>query len=345
MDADGAASTPYLAAPAIRSRTNRGGIRMIEKRSDFLKGNQRLNSTILRSEAQPLPIEILSIRYVEQATERTNQTYTPYMHQHTYYELHLPLVGTQVYWLRDGEVSVQPNEAVIFAPNALHAIPFSSDDLCKLSIGYVFLDGVENSSLAWVARAFERQSCFKTKSNACYTNLLLQIFQEGSQGLPGWIEMVMNLMIQLVVSIAREIVPCERPEPAEQDSLRKRMQSIERFIKDNISAPITNQMVAQHMFLSIRQLDRAVMAERGVTLKRLIDDTRMSEARRLLTETDMELKEISVALGFSEISSFNRYFRRFEPVSPGVYRKQFRKKRAQEIVPAAIPDDGGRKGD
>ena len=101
------------------------------------------------------------------------------------------------------------------------------------------------------------------------------------------------------------------------------------------------------MFLSIRQLDRAVMAERGVTLKRLIDDTRMSEARRLLDGDGYGAqKEISVALGFSEISSFNRYFRRFEPVSPGVYRKQFRKKtRARDCGPPRFQTTAGGRGD
>lgn len=315
---------------------------MIEKKSDFLKSNQRLNATVLRSDCSPLPIEILSIRYVEQAIERVNQTYTPYMHQHTYFELHLPLVGTQTYLLRDAEVTVKPHEVVIFSPNTLHAIPYSSDDLCKLSVGYMLLDGAECGALSWVVRAFAGQRYFKTRADKRYTRLLLEIFQEGSQGLPGWPAVVMCLMTQLVVAIAREIVPGDLTEPAERDSLRKRVESIERFIQDNISAPITNRMVAQHMFLSIRQLDRAVMAERGMTLKHLIDSMRMDEARRLLTETDMELKEISVALGFSEISSFNRYFRRFEPVSPGAYRKQRREAKEGRWPPNS---DGGRKGD
>lgn len=296
---------------------------MREDFNDYLHGGQKLNSTILRSENSMLPIEIYSIRYVEQSTESSSKTFTPYMHQHTYFEMHVPIVGTQIYRLDDDEkVSVEPNEVVLFSPNTLHTIPYSSEDLRKLSMSFTLLEGAEEGSFAWVGRELHSMSLFKTQADEWYVTLLRRVFKEARRAQLGWTTLVVNLISQLVIDIARENLPKRKPEGVIQSLQRKRIESIERFIMDNISAPINNQMVAQHMYLSIRQLDRVTLSERGLTLKALIDEIKMREARRLLHETRMGQKEISSVLGFSEVSSFNRFFHRFENASPGAYRKQ-----------------------
>lgn len=303
---------------------------MKEDFNDYVHGGQKLDSTILRSEDAILPIEIFLIKYVEQSAERVRQTYTPYMHQHTYFEMHIPIVGTQVYSLDGEEISVHPNEAVLFSPNTLHAIPYSSQDLRKISLGYMLLDGVEQGSLAWVRDVLYSKPFFKTQPDEWYITLLRRVFKEGSRALPGWIEAVVNLVSYLVIDIARENLPAEKSAGINQGLQRKRIESIERFIMDNISAPINNQMVAQHMYLSIRQLDRVTLSERGMTLKNLIDEIKMREARRMLLETEMGQKEIASTLGFSEASSFNRFFHRFVNTSPGRYRQQNAAKRHVE---------------
>lgn len=289
---------------------------------EYLRAEQKLNATVLRGETTLLPLEIFNVRIVEQAKERVSQTYTPYMHQHTYFEMHVPIVGTQTYQLRDETISVKSNELVVFSPNTLHSIPYSSDDLQKFSLSYTLLEKIDESDFSWVGKELANRSYFMTRADPWYATVFRRIFREADMAQPGWTTLVINMVSQIIIDIARENLPAEKKLNSAQGLQRKRIESIERFIMDNISASITNQMVAEHMFLSIRQLDRVTLAERGVTLKSLIDAIKMREARRLLGKTNMEQKEISTTLGFSDVSSFNRYFRRFENLSPGAYRSK-----------------------
>lgn len=298
---------------------------------DYLSAEYKLNAIVMRDKNLFLPLEILNIRCVEQRAERQNQTFTPYMHQHVCFEMHMPIEGWQTYQIMDKTVSVYPEEVVLFAPNALHCVLKNSDNLRKFSMKFTLVlpedageDG-EDSRFQYLVRALHARPYIKTKPNKWYAELMNRVFLEAYEEKYGWTALVVNMISQLVIEIVRENLPREKRHPSEEGLQRKRIESIESFIQDNISAMITKQMVAEQMFLSVRQLDRIVLAERGMTLKSLIDQIKIQEARRLLRETDMTQRDISISLGFTETSSFNRYFRRFETVSPGTYRKQMKK--------------------
>jgi AraC-like DNA-binding protein len=100
--------------------------------------------------------------------------------------------------------------------------------------------------------------------------------------------------------------------------------SIQRAIawaEANLGAATTLQVVAQQSGLSeshFRDLFRQLRAQSvGAWLR----ERRMTEARRLLSSTDLTLKEISSTLGFGDPVSFNRSFARFHGEPPGAYRR------------------------
>lgn len=295
---------------------------------DYLSAEYKLNTIVMRDKNLFLPLEILSIRCVDQRAERQNQTFTPYMHQHVCFEMHMPIVGWQTYQIMEKAVSVHEDEVVLFAPNTLHSALKSSDNLKKFSMKFSLIlpvdarEDQEDSRFLYIVRELHARPYIKTKPNRWYLELMNRVFLEAYEEKYGWTALVLNMVSQMVIEIVRENLPKEKRHASEEGLQRKRIENIESFIQDNISAMITKQMVAEQMYLSVRQLDRIVLAERGITLKSLIDQIKIREARRLLRETDMTQKDISISLGFTETSSFNRYFRRFESVSPGIYRKQ-----------------------
>lgn len=293
---------------------------MREDISHFLHAEQVLNATILRGTNTLLPLEGFNFRLVEQSRERNKGTYTPYQHQHTYFELHMPISGSQCYLMDDDIVTLTPYEIIMLAPNTMHAISDSSKDLQKFSASFILLEDHLSSDFAWVYKELCNRKYLTARADEWYGSLFFRMFREANLAQPGWSTLVINMLSQLIIDTVRENLHAEMTRNGTWGLQRKRIESIERFISDNISAPLTNKMVAEYMYLSIRQLDRVTMAERGMTLKALIDSMKIREARRLLIETDLDQKEISASLGFSEVSTFIRYFRRFESVSPGVYR-------------------------
>ena len=55
---------------------------------------------------------------------------------------------------------------------------------------------------------------------------------------------------------------------------------------------------------------------------RFIHDRKLLEARRLLIYTDYSIKEITFELGFSDIQSFSRFFKKYETISPSEFKEK-----------------------
>ena len=52
-----------------------------------------------------------------------------------------------------------------------------------------------------------------------------------------------------------------------------------------------------------------------------LDTVRLRRARELLDGTSQDIQTISDVLGFAEVASFSRFFRRVAGVSPSIYRR------------------------
>ena len=85
-------------------------------------------------------------------------------------------------------------------------------------------------------------------------------------------------------------------------------------------AKVTEEDIASLLNMSKRKL-QLKLSESGVRFKTLVDDIRANLAKEYLTENTHCLSEIAFMLGFSEVSSFSRAFKRWTGVSPGQYQK------------------------
>ena len=94
---------------------------------------------------------------------------------------------------------------------------------------------------------------------------------------------------------------------------------IEKLIGEP-SAPSADA-VALAMKMSGRTLQRR-LEEEGVRFSSLVDEVRERLARRLLREPTLALAEIAYRLGFSDLATFSRAFKRWTGVPPGAFRRQ-----------------------
>jgi AraC-like DNA-binding protein len=77
--------------------------------------------------------------------------------------------------------------------------------------------------------------------------------------------------------------------------------------------------VARRLAMSRRTLQRALRRE-GTSFQRLVDDTRREVALARLRDPRLTLSELAFLVGFSELSAFDRAFRRWTGQSPRAYR-------------------------
>lgn len=79
--------------------------------------------------------------------------------------------------------------------------------------------------------------------------------------------------------------------------------------------------VAKKMGLSPRTLERR-LAEHGMRFKNLMDDTRRHFAINYLDDREHTATQVAFLLGYSEVSAFNRAFKRWTGLTPMHYRRK-----------------------
>ena len=82
----------------------------------------------------------------------------------------------------------------------------------------------------------------------------------------------------------------------------------------------TESSIADAMHTSIRNLNRKLSNE-STSFKTLLMEIRRELAEQYISDSTLTLTEISFLLGFSEVSSFSRAYRRWEGQSPSEARK------------------------
>jgi AraC-like DNA-binding protein len=74
-----------------------------------------------------------------------------------------------------------------------------------------------------------------------------------------------------------------------------------------------------------RKVAILIKKKTDLNFKQFLNKLRVSEAKRLLSETDLQISEIAFKAGYGNASHFNRVFRNFENCSPNDFRKDHHK--------------------
>lgn len=80
---------------------------------------------------------------------------------------------------------------------------------------------------------------------------------------------------------------------------------------------------AEKLAISLRNLNRIFKTSTVITPKQSLDYRINLEARKLLLQSDMSLKEIADLLGFSSIEYFHYFFKRHNGMTPVAYTESF----------------------
>ncbi len=95
---------------------------------------------------------------------------------------------------------------------------------------------------------------------------------------------------------------------------------VKKIIVEHLpSGDATVENVASELYLSTRKLQRSLQQEH-MTFIALLRETRMEIAKQYVQNKNMNLTEIAFLLGFSEQSSFSRFFKRWTGKTPIQYR-------------------------
>jgi AraC-like DNA-binding protein len=146
----------------------------------------------------------------------------------------------------------------------------------------------------------------------------------------------------LVLSPRLLETPCARADPALAAVLDRyaadRLEQMPRSngIADRVRSVLDDELrggeptasrLAARLKMSVRSLNRLLAAE-NTSYYELLDGLRRDLAERHLADQHMSISEVGFLLGFSELSSFHRAFKRWTGRTPSQFRQEFRSKQS-----------------
>lgn len=129
---------------------------------------------------------------------------------------------------------------------------------------------------------------------------------------------VMLTMLKVIRTNLHKIFPAKSQEGMGLDK-----ESVGAYIDGHfLDADFSLNTIAEQFGNSPSNFSRTFKTMFGVNFKAYVDTKKMWEAKRLLSETDLTVEEISVRLNYSNASNFLRAFKSQFLISPGQYRKK-----------------------
>ncbi len=99
-------------------------------------------------------------------------------------------------------------------------------------------------------------------------------------------------------------------------------ESVKRYIRHHLDGDTSLYALADSVHLCPEYLLRIFKKQEGMTILQYTNELKLSRAKQLLAETDMQIKEIALEMGFSSAGYFGRFFKSKAGVTPNVYREQ-----------------------
>jgi AraC family transcriptional regulator len=130
------------------------------------------------------------------------------------------------------------------------------------------------------------------------------------------------LGVVLAYDLARLAPGVRRPERQLRGGLAAwQQQTVLRHIDERLAEHVSLATLAGLVRLSTYHFSRAFKQSFGMPPHRFHSHRRIERAKALLTNPDMSVTEVGMALGFSSASSFTMSFRKVTSVTPSDYRR------------------------
>ncbi len=153
----------------------------------------------------------------------------------------------------------------------------------------------------------------------------LMIAMVGSKGLK---RVVQFLELLGLLANSPDCHPIASPTFAVDSTLyeQERMNHVFQFLNRHLGEVIRLSEAARIVGLSDGAFSRFFRLHTGKTFPEFLNELRVGRACRLLVEQDKPITEVCYECGFTNLSNFNRQFRRLRSLTPGAFRRQMQRR-------------------
>jgi len=103
---------------------------------------------------------------------------------------------------------------------------------------------------------------------------------------------------------------------------RKNMviEDISAFVRSRNGKPVTINELSDRFSYSRSHISKEFKRHTGLGLKEYIDKIRLGKSKEMLSYSDFSISQIAFELGFKDIYSFSRFFKKHTTYCPKTYR-------------------------
>ncbi len=268
------------------------------------------------------------------------------LHQHPQLQLTVILEGKGQFLSGDYLGRFQAGDVFFLGENAPHVFRsdpeyFAENADLKTAGDTIFFDFAAFGKALGDLEELESLRKFRDFSGLCFQVLgesksrIAEIFGvfSTSSGLNRF-----QLAIQLLAILdqsGENLIPLNRPALIRGLSERdgKRMDQVMQFIFEESARPITLQEVADRANLSKEAFCRFFKLRTRKTFTQYLQQIRISQAKKLLLESESGISEIAFQVGFENLSYFNRSFKSLTGKTPNSWRKIGKLRHSGENIP------------
>ena len=247
------------------------------------------------------------------------EKWNPKEHSHSFWELHLCLSGNARIISDKNEYVLTENTYLVLCPKEKHTILFQSDDYSEFVWGFCMEDSKETEEELY--NRYKEEKVIAADAQMLFS--VCRILNNIEKAEFGYYDIIRNELYHIFILIARKAGLADLHEDYTPQNNKSAL--IRKYVCENLTDNITAEDVASFFCVSKSSVERMCKKEYGLSFLQMKNEVRAEVIRKLLKETDCTMEEISTATGFSDRYSMGKFFKKFEGLTPGDYRRGTKK--------------------
>ena len=113
------------------------------------------------------------------------------------------------------------------------------------------------------------------------------------------------------------------PENVTRSKKRLELDAVKSYLDMHYMKKITLEALADQYFIDKFYLSKIFKERYGMTVISYVEEKRITEVKRLLRFSSMNIEEISGVTGYGDANYLSRRFKKIEGMTPGEYRRKW----------------------
>jgi AraC-like DNA-binding protein len=267
----------------------------------------------------PLEIEVKDLKFVKNFPKLLGQP-----HRTTFYQLIWFAEGNATFRIDFRDVPVKANEILLLSAGQVCEFDTTSDYSGKMILftGTFFTMTELDANFLHTSEILNPVSLNKT-APVCPQlawNLIALLYEELKKPADVFQSAIAQNFLRVILLEAERQLASSYSHVV-NNAGRKFFDTVEQHFRENRNT----DWYVNYLGVNEKTLSKEVKALTGKTPKVYIDSRTILEAKRLLSYSNLSVKEIGYELGFDEPTNFNKYFRKHTNLTPTQFRESAKK--------------------